>query len=441
MCGLRLFSLFFVLPIWIACGGGSAVKSYSGSLDFSAYPWLKNKSVCIDPGHGGTGSRDEFRKGPFGVTEEAVNLRVALRLENMLKKAGVAVYMTRRTNVDVSLDDRAAMITSLRPDILVSVHHNGTIHAADGVNYTCVLVRGSRFSFPAGYDLAGYVRDELAKVIDAPALVVSDHSVFQETGARILRLTDSVCPGIIGEGGFFTNEKQAYLMTNAAYNEKEAEAYFKAISAYFKGGIPKGELYFSCPVRRGIITSSTPDIFLKASPGAAGQEIADDSVHITLDDVPITSVKYKQNVYKINYGWILYPGVHRIRFQFRNTAGHSSMVFYSSFIVEVAQGDFAYLIREGRSRLRSGNYREGLKMILSAYSMEPTGPLAGELIRDIADGFLKISMPEAAAYYRHALRLFHPDSPAVKGWQELPVVWHPVKYYGKKTAIIFGRRP
>ena len=433
-----MFLFAAVLQIILSCSGGKTVK-YGSDLDFSSHWWLRGKTICLDPGHGKGDTEDRFRTGLYGVTEEAVNLQVAKRLAPMLKQAGASVYLTRSGDYDVPLDTRCALVNSWKPDILVSIHHNGTIHAVDGVNYACVLVRGSKYSFPAGYDLAGYLRSEFAKIIDAPSIVISDHSVFQETGVRILRKTQDVCPGILGEGGFFTHSRQAYLMSMPAYNEKEAQAYFKAISAYFKGGIPKGELYFACSVSNGVITNQNPEIFLKANPGIKDGDIMPGSVIVTLDDMPISAVPYKKNVYRINYGHRLYPGVHRLRFQFRNTAGHSSMVLYSTFIARVSRGDFPYLIDEGRRQIRYGDPREGVKMLLSAYSMEPTGTQTAALARDIGDGFMKLGLTEAAAYYRHAVNLFHPDGGVA--YRDEPVVWHPVKHYGKLVPIIYGRRP
>ena len=64
---------------------------YSGDIDLSKHEWLKDKKIFLDPGHGGLGNSDIFRTGPEGITEEQVNLKVALILKNMLKKAGAVI--------------------------------------------------------------------------------------------------------------------------------------------------------------------------------------------------------------------------------------------------------------------------------------------------------------------------------------------------------------
>jgi N-acetylmuramoyl-L-alanine amidase len=425
----------------LCCGKNEQPSAPSTiSINPNDYPWLKAKKIFVDAGHGGTAATDKFRNGPHGVTEESVNLQVALFLEGMLKQAGADAIMSRRADVDISLDERCRMVEETQPDILVSVHHNGTIHAADGVNYTCVLVRGSLETFPASYDLAVYLKDELAKVIEAPALVVSDHSVFQETGTRILRNTAPVCPGVIGEGGFFSDPEQALLMTDPKYNEKEAMAYFNAIAAYLKGGIPTGQIYFACPIWKGVIRNRTPFVFLKADPGQKNTDIKEDSIVITLDDVPLTVTKWRRNIFRINYGRVLYPGGHRFRFYFRNSSNNSSMVLCSSFISDVERGDYANLIYNGRKQLNWGNVSEGLKMLLSANSMEATGPEGRKLIKDIADGFMKLGLSDTAEYYNLALHHFHPADEK-KGKKARNVSWYPIRYYGKQIPIVFGLTP
>jgi len=439
MALLKIFKAagLLLLVFLSACGEKESSKTISSTqFNQADYPWLKAKKVFIDAGHGGTAASDKFRNGPFGVTEESVNLRVALFLETMLKQVGVEVLMSRRSDIDVSLDERCRMVQEAQPDILVSIHHNGTIHAADGVNYTCVFTRGSHELYPAGGDLARLLRDELAEVIDAPALVISDYSVFQETGTRILRETESVCPGVIGEGGFFSDPGQAVLMKDPDYNKKEAEAYFKAISNYFKRGLPAGQIYFLCPVWNGVIRVKSPSVFLKLDPGIEGVDIEEDSISIALDDIPLSVMKWRENIFKVNYGHVMYPGGHKLRFFFRNALGQSSMIMYSSFILDVEAGDYANLISNGRRLLNGGNITEGLKMLLSAGSMEPTGPNSAGLIKDIANGFGKLGLKDTAEYYYLALRHFYPDGTFTGN-----SVWYPAKYYGKNVPIIFGVMP
>ena len=60
----------------------------------------------IDPGHGGRDPGTPAR----GLTEAALTLDVALRLEKLLQKEpGVEVVLTRRTDVYIPLEERTAI--------------------------------------------------------------------------------------------------------------------------------------------------------------------------------------------------------------------------------------------------------------------------------------------------------------------------------------------
>ena len=82
----------------------------------------RGKRVIIDAGHGG---RD---KGAIwgGVRESDLNMRVANKLEYLLKRNGYSTTMTRRSDVFISLSRRAAIANQYRNAIFVSIHFNAT---------------------------------------------------------------------------------------------------------------------------------------------------------------------------------------------------------------------------------------------------------------------------------------------------------------------------
>lgn len=71
------------------------------------------KKIVIDAGHGGT---DAGAVGG-GTYEKDITLDVAKRVEDLLKKSGFAVLMTRPNDTYVSLQDRVAMSENI---ILIS---------------------------------------------------------------------------------------------------------------------------------------------------------------------------------------------------------------------------------------------------------------------------------------------------------------------------------
>ena len=83
---------------------------------------ISHLKIAIDAGHGGAAS------GAVGVKsrieEKIFNLQIAKELEKYLKRRGAEVYMTRNTDIDVSMTERTLMLRDAQPDILISIHHN-----------------------------------------------------------------------------------------------------------------------------------------------------------------------------------------------------------------------------------------------------------------------------------------------------------------------------
>ena len=81
--------------------------------------------VVLDPGHGGAGTSGSGAiYDPY--VEKALTMDVANKLKDELSAAGVTVYMTRSSDVAVSLPQRAAYAKSVGADLLVSLHFNAS---------------------------------------------------------------------------------------------------------------------------------------------------------------------------------------------------------------------------------------------------------------------------------------------------------------------------
>ncbi len=84
--------------------------------------------IVIDPGHGG---RDAGAIGNFGLKEKDVNLDVSLRVEKYLKKQlenypNIEIYLTRKEDVFISLEERVNIAKIFNADIFFSIHTNSS---------------------------------------------------------------------------------------------------------------------------------------------------------------------------------------------------------------------------------------------------------------------------------------------------------------------------
>ena len=78
-----------------------------------ALPRVGRRTVVIDPGHGG---RDPGAIGIGGLRETDVVLDISREVERILKRQGVTVHMTRRTEREVGLAPRVAFAERRRAE-------------------------------------------------------------------------------------------------------------------------------------------------------------------------------------------------------------------------------------------------------------------------------------------------------------------------------------
>ena len=82
--------------------------------------------VVIDPGHGG---KDPGARGR-GLTEKDVVLNVSKLLASRLRQDGIEVFLTRRDDRFLSLEQRTALANSQEADLFISVHANASSNTA-----------------------------------------------------------------------------------------------------------------------------------------------------------------------------------------------------------------------------------------------------------------------------------------------------------------------
>ena len=99
---------------------------------------FKNLRVAIDAGHGGdnTGTAGNIS----GKSEKRLTLEYATALEKELRKSGLKnIFMTRREDTSLSMQERVLMLSEASPDLLVSIHFNSS--SADTINGTSTFYR------------------------------------------------------------------------------------------------------------------------------------------------------------------------------------------------------------------------------------------------------------------------------------------------------------
>jgi len=198
---------------------------------------LAGRRIVVDPGHGGhfAGTR-----GAGGLEESSVNLGVSLYLWGLLEEAGADAYLTRSAQRDFlagpdsavsdDLKIRVARIDSIKPDIVVSIHHNAQPERDPSKN---AVETYYKLGDPASRDLAFAVHRHLARNLGIEEGEVRPGNYY------ILR--EAAVPAILGEGSYLTHPRVEEKLRLSEKQRLEAEAYFLGILEYFSRGTPSAD--------------------------------------------------------------------------------------------------------------------------------------------------------------------------------------------------------
>jgi len=95
---------------------------YKGKLSLAQQLGLCVRRIVIDPGHGG---KDPGARGPTGLREKEVVLKIAKRVAKKLKHdLNCRVILTRRSDRYLPLTQRTAIANARKADLFVSIHAN-----------------------------------------------------------------------------------------------------------------------------------------------------------------------------------------------------------------------------------------------------------------------------------------------------------------------------
>jgi N-acetylmuramoyl-L-alanine amidase len=224
--------------------------------------------IVIDPGHGG---HDPGARGN-GISEAALVLDVALRLEELLKKENVEVVLTRRANAFVALEERTALANRSDADLFLSIHANAsTVPAARGIEtYFLNFAPNPEAEAIAARENAGSSKRmrHLPDIVQAIALnnkidesrdfaTIVQSTLFQELRktnrtiknlgvkqAPFMVLVGATMPSVLAEISFMSNSAEAALLKTDAYKQEIADALLAGIMRYqnsLKKGAPRAE--------------------------------------------------------------------------------------------------------------------------------------------------------------------------------------------------------
>ena len=176
--------------------------------------------------------------GLYGTTEEAINLKIALKLQSLIEQSGGIVYLTRSDENGIYSADSSDTIKQMKVsdiknrvaignqedvDIFVSIHLN---------KYPESIYSGWQTFYQADSEesikLANCIQEGLNKSISTP----NNRVALPLKGIYIMDNVENTTVTV--ECGFLSNEEEAKKLQEDEYQDKLAWGIFIGIQEFFK---------------------------------------------------------------------------------------------------------------------------------------------------------------------------------------------------------------
>ena len=176
----------------------------------------KADTIIIDPGHGGP----DVGATRNNIFEKDLNLAVAKKLYDLLKKQGLKVEMTRTNDINPTLQERCDFSNNRPAVLFVSVHTNASVNEGpNGIE--------THFYHDNSVELANIVHKHLIAETNAfdRGTIKSMFYVINHTNV----------PSILVEMGYISNDNEREALLTEERKNQTAKAIADGITEYLKG--------------------------------------------------------------------------------------------------------------------------------------------------------------------------------------------------------------
>lgn len=204
--------------------------------------------VVIDCGHGGS---DDGTVGFFNIKEKDVTRSVGLQVAQLLKQDGYPVFLTRKADESVELDERTTFANTCKhAALMVSIHANSAPNSnSRGVETFCLTntlfksyacVPNARVAYVKNYLsqlnehsslLAHALHDNVIACVKKKQSDVVDRKVKNSVSQVLI---GSTLPSALIEIGFLSNHDEAQLLRDKSYQQLIAHGIYTGIRSYFE---------------------------------------------------------------------------------------------------------------------------------------------------------------------------------------------------------------
>ena len=221
------------------------------------------KTIVIDPGHGGM---EPGAIGRVGTLEKNIALDISTKLKAIVERNFPSrVVLTRDKDIDVSLENRAALANNYKADLFISIHVNSSyrkdahgsetyflsLKATDEEARRLAYLENNPAEFEEG--IIGENEDEIKMILwdMAQSAHLKQSSLLAESIQKELNLllrtsnrgikqapfkvlAGVACPAVLVEVAFISNPKEERSLAEEGFQINVAKAVYRGMVNYIK---------------------------------------------------------------------------------------------------------------------------------------------------------------------------------------------------------------
>lgn len=229
---LKKYAVIYLLVLSLFLGISVAL-SRAVTVVGESLPVERTHTIIIDAGHGG---EDGGATSCTGVLESAVNLEIALRLDDLFHILGYNTVMIRRTDTAVytqgdtiaakkvsDLKNRVKTVNDTANALLISIHQN---------QFTESQYSGAQV-FYSKAEKSKQLAEAMQSVFVTSVNLGSNRKCKKSAGVYLMEHIQ--CPGILVECGFLSNPEEEAKLCSPDYQKKLCCIIAATVSEFLSG--------------------------------------------------------------------------------------------------------------------------------------------------------------------------------------------------------------
>lgn len=236
-----ILSIIFIILIIHTCFTVNNNPSNNITLETSSSLESENqRTIILDAGHGLPDGGATSRSNP-NIIESDLNLKVVLKLEELLKQSGINVILTRSNEYGIynetadtirkkkvsDMENRVKLSKNSDAELFISIHMN-TLNNTNVTGFQ-VFYSDTNSNNNMSKICANFIDENLKKNINE----TNTNKTIKEI--KDIYLTKNLnLPLILIECGFLSNEKESNLLNSDEYQQKLAWSIYTGLMDYFQ---------------------------------------------------------------------------------------------------------------------------------------------------------------------------------------------------------------